>query len=193
MRDRRKSYFWNHHVQRKQSLAHNIASGCPSRVVKNPNSEAAPRGQNKTLAVEDTIKMFNAQNSLSKSKIGLYNSNQAVIICGLAESNSDVASERIQSGLKQFTETVSSIFKNSQEIKVLKACRMESTFFQRDYHPKERQKMRELRTELSLRQKRGEKHRSIKDGEIVTAPLTFLSRSAVAITIGGQNPPPLRL
>ncbi len=30
-------------------------------------------------------------------------------------------------------------------------------FFQRDYHPKERQKMRELRTELLLRQKRGEK------------------------------------
>ncbi len=55
-------------------------------------------------------------------------------------------------------------------------------FFQRDYHPKERQKMRELRTELSLRQKRGEKHLTIKDGEIVTAPRKCLSRSAVAIT-----------
>ncbi len=75
----------------------------PSRVVENPNSEAAPRGQNKTLEVEDTTKMSNAQNSLSTSKIGLYNSNQAVIIRGLAESNSDVASERIQSDLKKFT------------------------------------------------------------------------------------------
>ncbi len=85
----------------------------------------------------------------------------------------------MQSDLKQFTETVSSTFKNSQEIWVLKAYRMGSTyynkegeqkphplkvilgsaeqakvlidatdirvnsgnpgFFQRDYHPKERQ------------------------------------------------------
>ncbi len=49
------------------------------------------------------------------------------------------------------------------------------------------------RTELSLRQKRGEKHLTIKDGEIITAPRSFLWRSAVTITIGGQNPPTLRL
>ncbi len=72
--------------------------------------------------------MFHSQNSLSTSKIGLYNSNQAVIIRGRAESDSDLASVQIQSDLKQFTETVNSIFTNVQEIRVLKAYRMGSTF-----------------------------------------------------------------
>ncbi len=65
----------------------------PSRVVENPNSEAARRGQNKKLEVENTTKMSNAHNSSSTSKSGLYNSNPAVILRGLAEPNSDVASE----------------------------------------------------------------------------------------------------
>ncbi len=94
--------------------------------------EVAPQSQNKTSEVETNTKMFPAQNSLTTSKVGLFNSNQAVIIRGLAESNSNVASERIQSDLKQFTETVSSIFKNSQEIRVLKPYRMESTYYKQE-------------------------------------------------------------
>ncbi len=80
------------------------------------------------------------------------------------------------------------IFGSSEQAKVLidaTDIRVNSgnpVFFQRGYHPKERQKMRELRTELSLRQKRGEKHLTIIDGEIVTAPRPFLWRSAVTIT-----------
>ncbi len=54
---------------------------------------------------------------------------QSVSIRGMAESNSDMASERIQSDFKQFTRTVSSIFKTSQEIRVPKAYRMGSTYF----------------------------------------------------------------
>ncbi len=61
-------------------------------------------------------------------------------------------------------------------------------FFQRDYHPKERQKIRELQSELSLRRQSGEKHQTIKDGEIVTAPRPFLWRSAVPIRIGVSRP-----
>ncbi len=40
-----------------------------------------------------------------------------------------MASERIQSDLKKFTETVSSIFKNSQEIRALKAYRKGSMHY----------------------------------------------------------------
>ncbi len=59
----------------------------------------------------------------------MYSSNQDVIICGIAESDAGAVPERIQSDLKQFTETVSSIFKNSQEIRVLKDYTMGSTYY----------------------------------------------------------------
>ncbi len=121
----------------------------PRRVVANPNFNAAPRGQNKMLAVEDTKKMSNERNSLSTSNIGFYNSNQAVTICGLAKSNSDVAFERIQSDLKQFTEEqrqrpLKVILGSTEQAKVLRKTtdiRVKlgnSVFFHRDYHPKER-------------------------------------------------------
>ncbi len=45
---------------------------------------------------------------------------QSVSIRGMAESNSDMASERIQRDFKQLTGTVSSIFKTSQKIRIPK-------------------------------------------------------------------------
>ncbi len=67
-----------------------------------------------------------------------------------------------------------------------------SVFFQKDFHPTERQKMRDLQIELSLRRQKGEKHLIIKDGKIVTTTRPFLWGTAVTITLGGPNPPTLK-
>ncbi len=67
-----------------------------------------------------------------------------------------------------------------------------SFFFQKDFHPTEKQNMRDLRTELSLRRQKGEKHLTIKDGKIVKSIRPFLWRTAVTITLGGPNPPTLK-
>ncbi len=65
-----------------------------------------------------------------------------------------------------------------------------SVFFSKG--PTKRQKMRGLRTELSLRRQKGEKHLTIKNGKIVTTPRPFLWRIGVIITLGGPNPPTLK-
>ncbi len=68
-------------LHRQSKVKHTTSQvDAPSRVVENPNSEDSPRGQNQALEVEDTKKLPKVQNSLSTSKIKLYNCNQAVII-----------------------------------------------------------------------------------------------------------------
>ncbi len=82
--------------------------------------------QRKTKAsgVEAITTMLREHSPVSPTEAGFYNTNQSIIIRGLPESTSDVASERIQNDLQQFTEMMSTIFENSQEIRVLKAYRM---------------------------------------------------------------------
>ncbi len=70
----------------------------------------------------------------------------------------------------------------AQKLIDTKCIRAPQFFFQKDFHPTERQKMRDLRTELSLRRQKGEKHLTIKDGKIVTTTRPFLWRTAVTIT-----------
>ncbi len=128
--------------------------------------------------------------------------------------------QRSANDLHQFTETVNTVFKNSQEIRVRKAYRIGSTYCNKngeqrprppkvmlesaeqaqklidtnalDFHPTEKQKMRDLRTEVSLRRQKGKKHLTIKDGKIGTTPRPFLWGTAVTITLGGPNPPTLK-
>ncbi len=78
----------------RQSKAKHTASqvDAPSRVVENPYSEAALRGQNKTIEKEYTTKMSHSHDFF----VDIKKNNPAIIIRGLAESNSDIASERIQ-------------------------------------------------------------------------------------------------
>ncbi len=49
--------------------------------------------------------------------------------------------------------------------------------------------MRDMQTELSLRREKGEKHLKITDGKILTTNCPFLWRTAIAIALGGPNPP----
>ncbi len=88
--------------------------------------------QNKASEAEGTTPMLRENKPRSPSKVESYDRSKAVIIRWLTESDSTVPTERIQNSLHQFTETVNTVFKNSQEIRVRKANRMGSTYCNKD-------------------------------------------------------------
>ncbi len=100
----------------------------PGKLLGNPNSEALAYNQDKASEAEGTAEMLREYSLPTPSKVGFFDRSKAVIICGLAESNSIIPSERIHNDLHQFTETGRTVFKISLEIREQKAYRMGSTY-----------------------------------------------------------------
>ncbi len=84
------------------------------------------------------------------------------------------------------------ILKHEEQVKLLLSRKPHlrknhsTVFFQRDYSPAEREKWRELMTELHRRSNAGQRNLRIVNGEIVTAQRSFLWRQPITICLSNR-------